>query len=104
MHRTKLVVGLLVLTIASIILLNVADAQYGYRRYGYGHGGTVESNYMNGMANVIRAQGQVNAYNAQAAINYEQARSKYLDNKKKWTENYYQMKEERSQRDAQARE
>lgn len=105
MQRAKLIAGLLFLAAASVILPNVADGQYGYRRYRYGYGGgTVESNYLNGMANMIRAQGQANALNAQAAINYEQARSKYLDNKKKWTENYYQMKEERSQRAAQERE
>ncbi len=68
----------------------------GYGGYGYGGygGGTVASNYMNGMSSVIRAEGQYNLMTSAADINFEEARSRYIDNKKKWTENYYQMREQ----------
>jgi hypothetical protein len=71
----------------------------GYGGYGYGYGGgTVAGNYMNGMSNVIRAEGQYNLLTAQAAVNNEEARSRYLDNKKKWHEIYLQSREARDKR------
>jgi hypothetical protein len=79
--------------LAFVVLFSAqaADAQWivrpwyrpHYRRY-YGYRGS----YANSMANLIRAQ-------AQASLTYEQARSKYIENKQKWTENYYKMREER---------
>ena len=79
---------------------------YGYGGYGYGSAGTTAAqSYMMGMSQVIRAQGEANAYNAQAAINYEQARGAYIENSKKWTEAYYQRKElyQKSEADKAAR-
>jgi hypothetical protein len=76
----------------------------GYGYGGYGYGGTVEGNYLQGMSTVIRAQGEYNLYTAKAGVNNEEARSRYLDNKKKWTENYFQMRERRGALDAQKRE
>jgi len=75
----------------------------GYGGYGYGGygGGTVASNYMNGMSNVIRAEGQYNLLTSMAGVNNEEARSRYLDNKKKWWNDYLQMSEQRSAIDAQ---
>ncbi len=91
MFRTPLVLSLVVLTVASLLPVETADAQWVVRpwyrsrnrRYGYGNGG-----YGNSMANLIRAQ-------SQAAVNYQIAQSKYIDNKQKWTQNYYKMREER---------
>jgi hypothetical protein len=91
MLRHTLVLSLVVSTFATLLPVQSADAQWvvrpwyrpRYRRYGYRYGG-----YANGMANLIRAQ-------SQAAVNYEIARSKYIDNKQKWTQNYYKMREER---------
>ena len=93
MIRPQLALVFVLLMIAALLPADVAEAQWvvrpwyrpRYRRsYGYGRGGS----YANGMANLIRAQ-------SQAAVNYEQARSKYIDNKQKWTQNYYKMREER---------
>jgi hypothetical protein len=99
MRRAPLAV-FFVLTVAVLLPPHVADAQSvvrpsyrpNYRRYGYGAGG-----YTNGMANLIRAE-------SQAAVNYEQARSKYIDNKQKWTQNYFQMKEARQAYDTREKE
>lgn len=73
---------------------------YGYGGYGYG-GGTVAGNYLNGMSNVIRSEGQYNVLTSVANINNEEARSKYIDNRKKWTENYWQLREEHQAQEAQ---
>ena len=46
------------------------------------------------MSQVIRAQGEYNLNTAQAGISYEDARSKYLDNNRKWRQDLFQMREE----------
>jgi hypothetical protein len=71
---------------------------------GYGMGGTVAGNYMNGMSSVIRSAGEYNVMTSRAGVNNEEARSRYLDNKKKWTEDYFQMQEQRQALNAQRRE
>lgn len=65
---------------------------YGYsnRRSGSGYG----NSYGSGLANVIRAQGQYQLLQSQAMLTNEQVRSAYLDNKQKWTQNYFQMREQ----------
>jgi hypothetical protein len=73
----------------------------GYGGYGYGYGGgTAAGNYMYGMSNVIRAEGQYNLLTSMAGVNNEEARSKYLDNKKKWQENYLQGQEQHQKMEA----
>ena len=75
----------------------------GYGGYGYGGGwggGTAAGNYMNGMSNVIRSEGEYNLLTSQAGVNNEEARSRYLDNKKKWWHNYLEMSEQHQQLDA----
>lgn len=63
---------------------------YGYRG---GLGGYSPSlGYGLGMAAVTQARGQAAKDYAQARISYEDARSKYLDNKLKWTKVYWQRK------------
>lgn len=77
---------------------------YGGYGYGYGMGGTVAGDYMYGMSNVIRSSGEYNLLTSRAGVNNEEARSRYLDNKKKWQENYFQMQEQRQALDAQRRQ
>jgi len=73
---------------------------YGGLGYGYYGGGTAAGNYMNGMSNVIRAEGQYNLLTSMEGVNNEEARSRYLDNKKKWQENYLQGQEQRQKMQA----
>src|SRR5262245_44306190 len=61
---------------------------FGYGGYGYG-GGTVAGSYLQGMSQVVAAQGQYNEATAKAAISYEEARTKYIDNSKLWTDTYF---------------
>jgi hypothetical protein len=63
---------------------------YGYGGY-YGGYSPVEG-YQRGMADVIRARGEAAENVSRARINNEEARSKYLDNKLKWTEIYWERK------------
>jgi hypothetical protein len=60
--------------------------------YGYGYGGGYSPYSQQGMADVIRARGQAAEDYSAARINNEEARSKYLDNKLKWTEVYWERK------------
>jgi len=60
---------------------------------GYYGGGTADGNFMFGLAQVIRAEGDYNAATTQGAINYEVARSKYIENMSKLTQAYFQGRE-----------
>ncbi len=71
---------------------------YGYGGYGWGSGGsTVAEGYGQGMAEVIRAQGQYNQDNAEARLTNEEARTKYIENKKKAADTYWEMKDRHRQ-------
>jgi hypothetical protein len=96
-----------IVVMAICLLARAADAEVrpfvgfgigygvGYGGYGYGYGGgTAAGNYMYGMSNVIRAEGQYNLLTSMAGVNNEEARSRYLDNRKKWQENYLQGQEQ----------
>jgi hypothetical protein len=103
------IVGL-VLLLAAGLACRAAAQDFGFMSYyepwygGYGFGGTVEGDYLLGMSTVIRAAGEYNLYTAKAGVNNEEARRRYLDNKRKWTENYFQMRERRQALDSQKRE
>jgi hypothetical protein len=60
---------------------------------GYYGGGTADGNFMFGVAQIIRAEGDYNLETTQGAINYEIARSKYLENYSRWTQAYFQGRE-----------
>jgi hypothetical protein len=78
--------------------------RYGYPYgYGYGYTGTTPyGDYARGMAQVIRARGQAAEDYTQAQINQQEARSRYLDNQKKWNE-LYRARREQAAADKQAR-
>jgi hypothetical protein len=108
----RLIVGLLC-PIAAVLAAAALAQDFGFMSYynpyygdfsGYGgFGGTAEGNELMGMSTVIRSAGEYNYYTSMAGVNNEEARSQYLDNKKKWQENYFQMREQRSALDAQKR-
>jgi hypothetical protein len=106
--RAKVILGGLFLAVA-FLSNSPARAQFGVNPWGYGYGGgwgggTAEGNALQGMSTVIRSAGEYNLYTSQAGVNNEETRSRYLDNKKKWQENYLQLREQRSALDAQKRE
>lgn len=69
----------------------------GYGGYGGGYGGwggatTPGSAAGHAMADMVRSQGAYNAMTSAAMVNVEEARSKYIDNQKQWTEVYLMKK------------
>jgi hypothetical protein len=69
-----------------------AASYYGYP-YGYNNTGTVAQGYARGMADVIRSQGDYNLNTSAAAVNLSQARQQEIDNQKKWTQTYFDIRD-----------
>lgn len=67
-----------------------AAAQYPWG--GYYHAATEAESVANGMSNVIASAGQANLLNSAAARNYEEARSRALDNRLKATSTYFELR------------
>lgn len=64
-----------------------------YPGYGwYEYGGTAAGDYARGAAEMIHAAGEQNLRNSEAAKNYEDARSKYFDNRLKGTQTYFELR------------
>jgi len=72
------------------------DPIYGYGYGGYGnimsHSSTAAEGFLRGRASVIRAAGEFNYTTSLALINIEEARSRYIDNRAKWTDTYFAMR------------
>jgi len=80
-------------TAMCLLVVNVAAAQG--RGWGWGRGNyasTAQQAADYGMASMMRAQGYQNLQNSEAAKNYEQAKTLEIDNRKKWTETYFEMR------------
>jgi len=59
---------------------------------GYHHASTVEEGAARGMADVVRSAGYANLMNSEAANNYQDARTKDIDNRMLATQTYFQMR------------
>ena len=57
------------------------------------HAATAAESAARGMADVVRSAGEANLLNAQAAGQYEAARSQNIDNHLKYTKTYFEMKQ-----------
>lgn len=82
-----------IVTLGCGLLMNAAMAQG--RGWGWGRGNyasTAQQAADYGMASMMRAQGYQNLQNSEAAKNYEQAKTLEIDNRKKWTETYFEMR------------
>jgi hypothetical protein len=92
----------LALLIAVCLALPGEAQYYGGRPYyggggGYGYGGgygasTAAGSAMYGMADVVRASGEANLSNSEAAKNWQDARSMEYDNRIKGTQTYFEMR------------
>lgn len=70
-----------------------ANAQYWGGGWGGGyHSSTLEEGIQRGYADVVRSRGMANLMNSEAAKNFEDARSKYLDNRLQATQTYFEMR------------
>jgi len=71
---------------------------YGVGGYGYGGfndwgaGSTPAGSYLTGAANAIRAEGQYNLLSSAATINLEEAARREIENRKRWTDAYFEMR------------
>lgn len=64
----------------------------GYWGYGGGHASTIAEGYQRGMADVVRSAGAANLMDSEAAKNFEDARSQYLDNVLKSTQTFFEQR------------
>ena len=88
--------------VACVGFADSADAQWGgWGRMG-GYASTAGQAADYGMAQVIRSQGYANLQNSEAAKNWEDAKTKEIDNREKWTNTYFEMR--KTNRDARAEE
>ena len=91
---------LLSIALAASFVAVAAEAQY--------HGGYVDNRastagegYMRGFGNVIRSRGQANLMNSAAAVNMTEASKNAMDNRMKWTNTYFEMRQaNKASRDA----
>jgi hypothetical protein len=102
--RTLVVVAVLV---GCAVIADVpAIAQWGGGwGNGFGMGGwasTAQQGAADGISQVVRSQGYTNLKNSEAAINWEEAKTKEIDNRMKWTETYFEMR--KTNREARAAE
>ena len=86
--QTKLLSLAVLLFIAALVQPVLAQYPWG----GTYHAATAEESFANGMANVISSAGQANLLNSAAARNYEEARSRDLDNRLKAENTYFEMR------------
>ncbi len=59
----------------------------------YHHASTAEEGAARGIADVIRSQGAANLMNSEAAINIQEARRRYIENRLQGTQTYFEMKQ-----------
>lgn len=79
----------------SFLALPLAAQMGGMGRLGWGGGNfasTAGQAADYGMASMMRAQGYQNLQNSEAAKNFQSAQSQQIDNRKKWTETYFDMR------------
>lgn len=96
--RGLLVSRVLAGSLAIALLLTAGDeaaAQWGgWGGYMGGYASTAQQAADYGMASVIRSAGYANLQNSEAANNWEDAKTKEIDNRQKWTNTYFQMRKD----------
>ena len=91
--RGRRAVVVLLAVLAGVVGAWPAAAQwggYGYNRGGYASTAAQAAAY--GMSEMMRAQGYQNLQNAEAAKNWEDAKTVDIQNRLRWTETYFEMR------------
>jgi hypothetical protein len=91
--RGRRAVVVLLAVLAGVVGAWPAAAQwggYGYNRGGYASTAAQAAAY--GMSEMMRAQGYQNLQNAEAAKNWEEAKTMEIQNRLRWTETYFEMR------------
>ena len=68
-------------------------AYYQYPWGGYDHASTLSEGFGRGLGAVIRAQGEYNLNTSAAAINISLARQQEIENRKRWTQSYFEIRD-----------
>jgi hypothetical protein len=68
-------------------------AYYQYPWGGYDHASTLSEGFGRGLGAVIRAQGEYNLNISAAAINVSLARQQEIENRKRWTQSYFEIRD-----------
>jgi hypothetical protein len=85
--------GVLALTAtASAQVYGVPGAGYPYYN-NYHHASTVEQGYLDGVAAVTASRGQADYFHSLAAINWQDARSRYINNNKNAVDAYFYVRQ-----------
>jgi len=72
----------------------VVSTAYGYGDYGYGyHSSTLEEGWLRGLGALAASEGQANYYNSLASINFQDAYTRYMQNRQKATDAYFAMRQ-----------
>ena len=84
------VLTLILLSAGVLLAARPVQAQF----YGYSNNkaSTVGESYARGVSDMVRSAAESTLLRSEAAINVEEARSKYLDNRLKGTETYFEMR------------
>lgn len=90
----------LMLLVGAFIVVDTAatpaHAQWGGGGWGWGMGGgyasTAGQAAAYGMSDIIRSEGYANLQNSEAAKNWEDAKSKDIQNRQQWTETFFDMR------------
>jgi hypothetical protein len=64
----------------------------GYGGFGY-HSSTYEEGVLRGLGDLTRSVGQANYLNSLASINQQEAVSRYIDNRQKYAETFFEMRQ-----------
>lgn len=99
----KQIVLVLLITVCGLSQ-NQVNAQSRWFGGGGGSVGTAYSAEQHGIADMVRSEGLYNVLTSEAMINVEEARGKYIDNGRKWTELYMMRKRIRESEKAKEQE
>jgi hypothetical protein len=83
-------------TTPNVVVGGLGRASGEYSRYpwgGYDHASTFSEGYGRGLGAVIRAQGEYNLNTSTAAINVSIARQQEIENRKRWTQSYFEIRD-----------
>lgn len=69
-----------------------------YWGWGAGYGSSPGAQYLSGVSQIIRAQGEYNESTSRAYINYEEARKSYISNRRQWQQAYFALREQNEAR------
>ena len=79
--------------VAPIAPVRPYGAYYQYPWGGYDHASTLSEGFGRGLGAVIRAQGEYNLNTSAAAINVSLARQQEIENRKRWTQSYFEIRD-----------